>query len=60
LVSLRRVISIGKAKGITFPSGWLRAQEKTYGPIKEVLLREAGNVLVVILLDPKENAKHES
>jgi len=55
MVQIRKIIKMGNACGVTLPAGWLKAQELVHGPIKEVLVREGDDALVIVPLPQKEN-----
>lgn len=56
MVQIRKIIKMGNARGVTFPSGWLKTQERIHGSLKEVLVKEGEDALVIVPLPQKENA----
>jgi len=45
---IRKVISLGRARGVSLPKGWLDYYADLRGePIKEVLMEVAGDLIVI-------------
>jgi hypothetical protein len=54
---LRRLVTVGEARGISLPKGWLDWIERETGkPLKEVLL-EIDKTITIIPIIPNEGSK---
>ena len=57
---IRKVTTVGRAKGITLPKSWLEWLEREYGePIREVLLEIDKEIVIRPILPAKKESESD-